>query len=147
MINTTDTARYLGIIDSKLKLQSHISLLEKKLARSVGIPTELTFPSTRSVIELMLFPYTFTIAIRTAGLVCNIQTHFTKIKRLQNKAIRAVTKTKYTESITPVAYGDLFNWCSLFKNTYHTLGGLRPLDPPFVAAMLTASLPITNEDS
>ena len=30
MINTTETARYLGIIiDSKLKFQSHISLLEK----------------------------------------------------------------------------------------------------------------------
>ena len=43
MINTTETARYLGIIiDSKLKFQSHISLLEKKLARSVGILTKLS---------------------------------------------------------------------------------------------------------
>ena len=32
MINTTETARYLRIIiDSKLKFQSHISLLEKKI--------------------------------------------------------------------------------------------------------------------
>ena len=29
------------------------------------------------------------------------KTYLTKIKRLQNKAIRAVTKTKYTENITP----------------------------------------------
>ena len=43
MINTTETARYIGIIiDSKLKFQSHISLLEKKLARFVGILTKLS---------------------------------------------------------------------------------------------------------
>ena len=42
-LNTTETARYLEIIfDSKLKFQSHISLLEKKLARSVGILTKLS---------------------------------------------------------------------------------------------------------
>ena len=34
--------------------------------------------------------------------------------------------------------------CSLFKNTYHTLGAWPPR-PPFVAAMLAAPLPITNE--
>ena len=35
--------------------------------------------------------------------MCNIQniTYLIKVKRLQNKVIRAVTKTKYTESITP----------------------------------------------
>ena len=43
MINTTETARHLKIIiDSKLKFQPHISLLEKKLARSVGILTKLS---------------------------------------------------------------------------------------------------------
>ena len=37
-----------------------------------------------------------------------------------------------------VAYG---TGCALFTNTY------RPPDPPFVAAMLAAPLPITTENS
>ena len=40
--------------------------------------------------------------------------------------------------------------CSLFKNTYYTLGGVISFtafpDPPFVAAMLAAPLTITDED-
>ena len=43
---------------------------------------------------------------------------------------------------TPVAYGDLFDWVFTFQKYLAYPGGLRPPDPSFVAAMLTAPLTI-----
>ena len=111
MINTTETVRYSGIInDSKLKFQSHISLLEKKLARPVGILSKLSHFLTQEA--LLNLYYFLSLYIHNCYTHCQFGVqhtkHLTKIKKFQNKAIRAVTKTKYTESITP-QYKDLPN--------------------------------------
>ena len=103
MINTTETARYLGIIiDSKLKFQSHISLLEKKLARSVGILTKLSHFLPQEALLKLYYSLIHSQLLYALPVWCaTYKTYLIKVKRSQNKAIRAVTKTKYTESITP----------------------------------------------
>ena len=103
MINTTETARYLGIIiDSKLKFQSHISLLEKRIARSVGILTKLSHFLPQEALLNLYYSLIHSQLLYALSVWCaTYKTYLIKVKRLQKKAIRAVTKTKYTESITP----------------------------------------------
>ena len=103
MINTTETARYLGIIiDSKLKFQSHISSLEKKLAHSVGILTKLSHFLPHDALLNLYYSLIHSQLLYALPVWCAThKTCLTKMKRLQNKAIRAVTKTHYTGSITP----------------------------------------------
>ena len=59
--------------------------------------------------------------------------HFSKLKEIVGTSL-------------PVAYGDLFEWVFTLQKFLSYPGGLCPPDPPFVAAMLAAPLPITNED-
>ena len=90
MINTTETARYLGIIiDSKLKFQSHISLLEKKLARSVGILTKLSlFLPQKALLNLYYSLIHSQLLLYALPVWCaTYKTYLIKVKRLQNKAI------------------------------------------------------------
>ena len=103
MINTTETARYLGIIiDSKFKFQSHIALLEKKLARSVGILTKLSlFLPQEALLNLYYFLIHSQLLYALPVWCATYKTYLIKIKRLQNKAIRGVTKKKYIVRITP----------------------------------------------
>ena len=103
MINTTENARYLGIIiDSTLKFQSQISLLEKKLARSVGILSKLSHFLPQKALLNLCYSLIHSQLLYALPVWCaTYKTYLIKVKRLQNKAIQAVTKTKNTESVTP----------------------------------------------
>ena len=92
MIDITETSRYLRIIiDSKLKFQSHILSLEI----SVGILTKISHFLPQEALLNLYYSLIHSQLLYALPVWCaTYKTYLTKIKRLQNKAIRAVTKTK-----------------------------------------------------
>ena len=87
-----NTARYLGIIlDDKLSFQPHIKLLEGKLSRSLGILRKVKpFLSTSCMLQLY---YSFFHSHLQYGIILwgsTSKTYLSKIKVLQNKAIKVV---------------------------------------------------------
>ena len=76
--------------------------LKKKLACSVGILTKLSlFLPQEALLNLHYSLIHSLLLFALPVWYATYKTYLIKIKRLQNTAIRAVTKTKYTESITP----------------------------------------------
>ena len=85
-------ARYLGIIlDDKLSFQPHIKLLEGKLSRSLGILRKVKpFLSTSCMLQ---FYYSFFHSHLQYSILLwgsTSKTYFSKIKVLQNKAIKVI---------------------------------------------------------
>ena len=91
-----ETTKYLGIkLDSKLNYKPHITLVENKVARSVGISSKLRnlFPSS----TLLLLYYSFIHPYFLFGLPLWGNTnpaYLTKLQRLQNKAVRIITNSE-----------------------------------------------------
>ena len=103
IIHPSSTARYLGVLlNDKLKFDSHLTFLESKLSRSVGIisrlsgylPTKTLLTSYYSLVHTHLL-YALPIWAST------YDTYLIKIQRLQNKAIRILTKCRVSDRITP----------------------------------------------
>ena len=99
-----ETSIYLGIkLDSKLNYKPHITLVENKIARSVGILSKLRylFPSS----TLLLLYYSFIHPPFLFGLPLRVNTnptYLTKLQRLQNKAVRiTITNSELKASLNP----------------------------------------------
>ena len=102
IVNITNTAKYLGIlIDNQLSFKSHIHFLEKKLSRSVGIMAKLSYHLLLNVL-LTLYHSLVHIHLIYALPVwaTTFPTYLVKLKRLQNKAMRIITKISPKDRIS-----------------------------------------------
>ena len=98
-----NTARYLGInLDDKLSFQPHIKLLEGKLSQSLGILRKVKLFSSTSCV-LQLYHSFFHSHLQYGILLCGStsKTYLSKIKVLQNKAIKVIVGGKSSDRATP----------------------------------------------
>ena len=100
--NITNTAKYLGIlIDNQLSLKSYVHFLEKKLSRSVGIMAKLSYHLTHNALLTLYHSLVHVHLIYALPVwATNFPTYLIKLKRLQNKAIRIITKTSPKDRIS-----------------------------------------------
>ena len=98
----TTLGKYLGVtLDDSLNFKNHLSALQSKIARSIGILFRLRQFMPRSVM-LMLY-YSFVHAHLLNALPIWASAYLTYLKRLQvlqNKAIRIISGIQPRESIT-----------------------------------------------
>ena len=98
-----ESAKYLGvIIDSTLNFKPHIIALEKRVSRSVGIPSKSRFLFPSSI--LLLFYYALVHPHLVYGLPIwdsTFETYLSKLQTLQNKAIRIITNSDLRTPIIP----------------------------------------------
>ena len=157
LISCYNSYKYLGItIDSKLNFKTHIEKITFKISRSVGILNKLRYILPTSSLADLYFAFVhshFLFGLTIWG--STFPSYLDKLQKFQNKAVRIITNSQIRTPITPkfhklgilkicdlytyeiakimhhhsVAYGDLLTGCSLFKNTYYTLGASPP-DPP-----------------
>ena len=94
IVNTTNTAKYLVILThDQLSFKSHINFFEKKLSRSVGIMAKLSyhlFPNSLLTLYHSLVHVHFIYALPVWATT--FPTYLIKLKRLQSKGIRIITK-------------------------------------------------------
>ena len=117
-----NSCKYLGIyLDSKLHFQPHISKIEIKVAKAVGILSKLRFLFPKSTLILLYYAlihphllYALPLWGRT------FPTYLTKLQRLQNKALLIVFNCKQHDSLTP-----LFHKLEILKirDLYHCFYG------------------------
>ena len=104
IVNITNTSKYLGIlivIDDQLSFKSYIHFLEKKLSRSVGIMTKLSYHLPPNALftfyhSLVHFHLIYALPVWAP----TFPTYLIKLKRLHNKAIRIITKTSPKDRIS-----------------------------------------------
>ena len=103
-INITDLVKYLGIyIDRRLDFKHHISFIESKISRGVGILYKLknVLPSS----ALLCVYYSLIHSHLSYGIIIwgsTFKTYLSKLKVLQNKAMRAISGVGWSESATPL---------------------------------------------
>ena len=97
------SAKYIGVtIDNHLSFNQHITLLENKVARSVGVISKLRFYLPQSSLVILYFSLVHThllYAFPVWASTYNI--YLSKLKRLQNKAVRIISRTSIKDRITP----------------------------------------------
>ena len=104
IINETEETKFLGIIlNNKLKWDSHIKYISKKICKSTSILKMLkfTFPSRilKSLYHSLVYPY---------YTYCNLiwgsapSSHINSLVILQKKCIRIISKTGYLEHTEPL---------------------------------------------
>ena len=135
-------------IDNNLKFKAHIRNIEGRIARSVGVLSEIRhlFPSS----ALLFLYYALIHPHLSSGVPIwgsTYSTYIQKLQRLQNKAISIISNASRKISVTPLCkkYGDLklvalFNYerpklCTSFLN--------KPF-PHNLIAYLTSSLSCMN---
>lgn len=115
-IQIVNSFRYLGVIlDNKLSFQDHISSIEKKVARSVGIITKLRHYVPNTILLKLYF------ALLHPHLLYGIlvwgstyKSYMQKLISLQNKAIRLITNNlAFHQPIVPVSA--LYKHKEIFK--------------------------------
>ena len=102
-IDASHNAKYLGtILDDRLSFKAHIEFLETKMLRSVGIMSKLSYYlPTETLITLY---YALIHSHILCGLpvgASTIDTYLNKLRKLQNRTIRKITKSKIKDRITP----------------------------------------------
>ena len=102
IIQPTSTARYLGVLlDDKLKFDAHLTFLESKLSRSVGIISRLSqYLPTKTLLTLHYSLVHTHLLYALPSWASTYDTYLIKIQRLQNKAIRILTKCRVSDRIT-----------------------------------------------
>ena len=100
----TDNTKYRGIeIDSKLNFKTHISKVQSKISKGVGILHKLNkLLPTRTSLTLyyaLIFPHLM-YGIITWGSTYN--SYLTSLQTLQNKPIKAIEKLKSKDRVTPI---------------------------------------------
>ena len=97
------SAKYLGVtIDNHLSFNQHITLLENKVARSVGVISKLRFYLPQSSLVILYFSLVHTHLLYALPVwASTYNTYLSKLKRLQNKAIRIISGTSIKDRITP----------------------------------------------
>lgn len=103
MIKVTNNAKYLGVIfDNLLSFKPHIKYLEKSISRSVGIIAKLSYYlPTKSLITLYYSLVHSNLLYALPVWASTYKTYLTKLKTLQNKAIRIISKIPLKKKITP----------------------------------------------
>ena len=97
------SAKYLDVtIDNHLFFNQHITVLENKVARSVGIISKLRFYLPQSSPVILYFSLVHTHLLYALPLwASTYNTYMSKLKRLQNKAVRIISRTSIKDRITP----------------------------------------------
>ena len=97
IVNITNTAKYLVIlIDDQLSFKSHFHFFEKRLSRSVGIMAKLSYHLPLNA--LLILYYFLAVGLHVHLIFAlpvwatTFPTYLIKLKRLQNKAVRIITK-------------------------------------------------------
>ena len=124
-IKTQEVAKYLGIlIGEKLTFNSHITHLESKLSRSVGIIARSRYYLPLS--SLLTLYYALIQSQLLYGLpiwASTYQTYLTKLRKLQNKAVKILAKAHPKERVNPryhklniLKLDDLYQgWANVFN--------------------------------
>ena len=95
-------AKYLGVtIDNHLSFNQHITLLENKVARSVGVVSKLRFYLPQSSLIILYFSLVHTHLLYAIPVWASTYTYLSKLKRLQNKAVRIISRISIKDKITP----------------------------------------------
>ena len=101
IVNITNTAKYLGIlIDDQLSFKFHIHFLDKKLSHSVGTMAKLSChlpPNALLTLYHSLAHVHMIYELPVWGTT--FPTYLIKLKKLQNKAIRIITKSSSKDRI------------------------------------------------
>ena len=93
------SAKYLGVtIDNHLSFNQQITL-ENKIARSAGVISKLQFYLPQSSLVILYFSLVHTHLLY--ALASTYNTYLSKLKRLQNKAVRIISRTSIKDRITP----------------------------------------------
>ena len=102
-LNPTTSVRYLGIIiDDHLLFKSHINHLENKISRSVGVIAKLSdYLPCNSLITLYDTLIQSHLLYALSVWASTYKTYLLKLKKLQNKALRIISKYPIRNSIAP----------------------------------------------
>ena len=102
-LSLVQNARYLGVLfDNCLSFKNHITLLEKKLSRAVGILAKIKpFLNRKTLLSLSyaIFHSNLHYGLITWG--STYKSYLKKLSVLQNKAVKIVGGRKYYERATP----------------------------------------------
>ena len=103
---TSNSAKYLGItIDNQLSFKTHISNLESKIARSVGVIAKLSYYLPHNTLLTLYYSLVHSHFLYVLPVwVSTRKTYLTKLQRLQNKALRIISKTRIRDSISQQYY-------------------------------------------
>ena len=103
-ISVVESVKYLGIyLDNKLTFGPHISYLQSKLSRLIGIISKIKYYVPDRVLFLLYFAL-FHSHI-TYGLIIwysTYKTYTSKISKLQNRIIKIITKSNPREKVFPL---------------------------------------------
>ena len=106
ILQPSESAKYLGIfVDEHLSFKPHIIFLEKKIGRSVGVLAKLSYYLLCNTLIILYYSLVHThlhYALRLWG--ATYKSYLIKLKRLQNKALRIISKTKIRGRIKPQSY-------------------------------------------
>ena len=96
----------MGIfVDEHLSFKPHIIFLEKKIARSVGVLSKLSYYLPCNTLIILYYSLVHThLHYALALWGATYKSYLIKLKRLQNKALRIISKTKIRGRITPQYY-------------------------------------------
>lgn len=102
-LSIVDKAKYLGVMfDDKLSFKSHISNLEKKLSRSVGILAKVKpFLNTKALLQLYYAIFHSHLNYGIIAWSSTYKSYFNKLGTLQNKAVKIIGGGKYYDRATP----------------------------------------------
>ena len=103
-LNIVTNAKYLGVyIDNKLCFKEQIRVLEGKVARSVGILCKLKQVLPRKTL-LQLY-HALIHPLLAYGIIiwgATYSSYLTKLKTLQNKALRVISGAHYRDNAIPL---------------------------------------------
>ena len=103
-ISVVESVKYLGIyLDNKLTFGPHISYLQSKLSRSIGIIFKIKYYVSDRVLLLIYFAL-FHSYITYGLIVCysTYKRYTSKISKLQNRIIKIITKSNPREKVLPL---------------------------------------------
>ena len=96
-ISQVKSAKFLGVhVDEHLTWNVHIHNIEKKIAKNVGILTKISYLLPSLILQKLYYalihPYLTYCNISWAS---NYSTRLDRLMKLQKRAIRVITKSKY----------------------------------------------------
>ena len=106
IVQPSESAKYLGIfVNEHLSFKPHIIFLEKNIARSVGVLAKQSYYLPCNTLIILYYSLVHThlhYALPLWG--ATYKSYLIKLKMLQNKALRFISKTKIRGRITPQYY-------------------------------------------
>ena len=101
-IQLSHTAKYLGIIlDDRLSFKTHIDFLVTIISRSVGIMIKLRPYLPKETLTILYYALVHSHILYGLPVWAATYTYLNKLRKLQNKAIRTITKSNIKNRITP----------------------------------------------